>query len=151
MVGRYQPFHLGHKFLIEEALKVCEKIILGVGSSNIMDNHNPYSYEKREKFLEAFIKDSGIENRVVKIIPIEDDPDDDVWLSKLIESTGKFDVSIGDNEWVNGIFEKAKIPVVRTGLYRREILEGTKIRTLLDKKVEVLDRIPPYIKQLINN
>ena len=142
VIGRFQPFHLGHKFLMEEALKVCEMITIEIGSSNIIDNHNPYSCEKREKFIEAFINDSGIEDRVVGIIPIEDDPDDDVWLSKLIESTGKFDVSIGDNQWVNGIFEKAKIPVVGIGFYRREILEGTTIRKLMKERKKWEDRVP---------
>ncbi len=151
VVGRFQPFHLGHKFLVEEALKICETLIIGIGSSNIIDNQNPYSYEKREKFLKAFIKDAGIEKKVVKIIPIEDDPDDDIWFQKLIASAGKFDVGVGDNEWVNGIFENFGVAVVRVGLYMRETLEGTKIRTLLDKKLEVSDRIPSYIKQLINN
>ncbi len=126
-------------------MKVCENLIIGIGSSNITDDQNPYSYEKRENFFEAFIKDSGIENRVVKIIPIEDDPDDDVWLSKLIESTGKFDVSIGDNEWVNGIFEKAKLPVVRIGHFEREKLEGTVIRKLIKEKKKWKDRVPSYL------
>jgi len=145
VIGRFQPFHLGHKFLMEEALKVCEMITIGIGSSNIIDSHNPYSCEKREKFIEAFINDSGIEDRVVGIIPIEDDPDDDVWLSKLKEVTGNFDVGVGDNEWVNGILENEKIPVVRIGYFEREKLEGTTIRNLMKNKKKWEDRVPSYL------
>ncbi len=150
VVGRFQPFHLGHKFLIEEALKVCEKIIIGIGSSNISDSQNPYDYVKRENFLKEFVNEEDIGNKVLRIVPIVDNPDDEIWLSKLKESVGKFDVSIGDNEWVNGIFESAKIPVIRIGHFKREELEGTAIRKLIKDKKKWEDRVPSYLVSRIS-
>jgi nicotinamide-nucleotide adenylyltransferase len=145
VIGRFQPFHLGHKYLIEKALEISDKIIIGIGSSNISDKDNPYPTEKRKKFLEKFIHEEGLENKIINIIPIVDHPDDDVWLEKLLKKTGKFDASIGDNEWVNGIFEKAGIPVVRVGHLKRSILEGTKIRGLMKNKKPWEKRVPKYL------
>ena len=145
VVGRFQPFHLGHKYLIEKALEISDKIILGVGSSNIIDQFNPYDFDTRKKFLEMFVENEGLGDRVQSIVAIDDDPDDQVWLDKLISKTGKFDISIGDNEWVNGIFEKKEITVMRIGFYNREILAGEKIRNLINQKETWQDRVPGYL------
>jgi nicotinamide-nucleotide adenylyltransferase len=146
VIGRFQPFHLGHKYLIEEALKVCDKIIIGIGSSNVSDKSNPYSFEQRERFLREFVNNEKLDNKVLNIVPIVDDPDDNVWFEILIKNTGKFDVGVGDNDWVNGILEENKIPVVRVGFYDRKKLEGTEIRKLMKgNKKKWEDRVPSYL------
>ena len=149
VIGRFQPFHLGHKFLIEEALKVCDKIIIGIGSSNITDGRNPYSYRKRKQILSEFVKHEKMQNRVLKIIPIVDHPDDDVWLKILHKKIKNVDVVIGDNEWVNGIFEKAGTAVIRIGFLDRERLEGKLIRKLMDENKKWEDRTLSYILPLL--
>ena len=37
VLGRFQPFHRGHQYLIEKALEQCESVIVGVGSVNVED------------------------------------------------------------------------------------------------------------------
>ena len=149
VIGRFQPFHLGHKYLLEKALEYCDEIIVGIGSSNVTNENNPYSFETRKKFVDEFIKKSKIEARISKIIYIEDVPDDRDWLDLLLKKTGKVDVEIGDNEWTNGIFENAQIPVVRIGHYKREILEGVKIRNNMKNKLDWKDRVPEYLVKYI--
>lgn len=145
VIGRFQPFHNGHKYLIKKALEFCEEIIIGIGSSNVSDDTNPYSFVKRKSFVKEFVKNENIGSQVKKIIAIPDHPNDDVWLSNVLKKSGEFDVSVGDNEWVNGIFEKAGIPVVRVGYYRRNMLEGTKIRKLMKSEEKWEDRVPYYL------
>jgi nicotinamide mononucleotide adenylyltransferase len=69
----------------------------------------------------------------------------------LLKKTGKIDISIGDNDWVNGIFEKAGISVKRIGFHKREELEGTKIRGLIRDKKKWEKRVPEYLISLIDN
>lgn len=145
IIGRFQPFHFGHKYLIERALEHAEKIYIGIGSINITNSSNPYSLEVRLKFLVKFIQEEKLEKKILGIIPLEDIPDDNKWLNLLLKKTGPVDVEIGDNEWVNGIFENAGIPVIRIGHYMRETLEGTKIRKNIDENLPWEDRVPPYI------
>lgn len=145
VIGRFQPFHLGHKYLIDKALELCDKIIIGIGSSNITDSKNPFNLKARANFLNEFISHTKIENRIEKIITIEDVPDDDEWLELILKKTGPVDVEIGDNEWSNGIFEKAGTPVVRVGYYKRNILEGTKIRRSMKLGKAWKNRVPEYL------
>ncbi len=151
VIGRFQPFHHGHKYLIEQALLLCDKIILGIGSSNKSDKKNPYSADKRVKFLQKFIQEEKIEDKVIKILKLNDDPDDDVWFQNLYKQTGKFDVTIGNNPWNNGIIERHGIPAVEIGLYKRHRLEGIKVRNLMEKKKKWEDRVPHYLVDHIKN
>lgn len=147
VIGRFQPFHKGHKFLIEKALEHCEKIILGIGNAQGKGEDNPYDWKFRKKVLEKFVRAEKIEDRVSLIIPLVNNPSDDIWLKNLLEKTGPIDIVIGNNEWVNGIFENAMIPAIRPGHYDRERLEGTKIRKLMKEGQEWEDRIPEYLVQ----
>lgn len=145
VIGRFQPFHLGHKYLIEKALTISDKIVVGIGSPNVSDEKNPYDLSTRKKFLAEFIKRANIEDKVLKIVSIPDVPDDNEWLSIANKKTGKVDVVIGDNEWVNGIYEASGIPVARVGHFKRKTLEGTKIRHHIKTKKPWKSRVPVYL------
>lgn len=145
VIGRFQPFHHGHKYLIDEALKICDKIFIGIGSSNKSDEKNPYSADIRVRFLKKFIREEKLEDRVLKILKLYDNPDDDIWFENLIKQTGQFDVTIGNNPWNNGIIERHGIPAVYIGFYKRKTLEGIKIRRLMEKNKKWEDRVPHYL------
>lgn len=150
VIGRFQPFHLGHKYVIEKALDLCDRLYLGIGSAQILDDKNPYNAEKRKEFLKEFIKEERLTHRIIKILTIDDLPDDDVWFKRLKPRIPGAQVIIGDNEWVNGIFERHGIQVCRVGYYKRHILKGTRIRNRMIEKKSVSQRVPAYIVKVIN-
>lgn len=133
VLGRFQPFHRGHRYLIEKALEQCESVIIGVGSANVQDEKNPFSFEERKEQIIGELKKQTYFSRITSIIPLDDNPNDAVWLAELLKKTGKINVVFGNNEWPNGIFEAAGIKVVRVPLFKRNIYEGTKIRAKLSK------------------
>lgn len=151
VIGRFQPLHNGHVFLIQKALEVCDEVIIGIGSSNITDKNNPFSFHIREKMIELFIKDQNLQRRIPEIVDIPDHPSDEEWLEITKKRVGDFDVSFGDNDWVNGIFETAGIKVIRTGFHNRVELEGWKIRELMRDGKEWRNRVPHYISSLIDS
>ncbi len=131
VVGRFQPFHKGHLHLIKKALEKAEKVIVAVGSANVSKEDNPFSFEERKKQIAESLKKNKLDKKIMKIVPVDDHPDDDVWLRKLVEKVGKFNVAFGNNEWTNGILEKAGYPVIRIPFHKRHKYEGTKIRNKL--------------------
>lgn len=131
VLGRFQPFHKGHQYLVDKALEECETLVIGVGSANIQDEKNPFTFEERRKKIQSVLSQKKYNSRNISIVPLDDNPDDDIWLSLLLQKTGKIEVVFGNNEWPNGIFERAGYPVVRVPLYKRHIYEGTKIRKRL--------------------
>jgi len=51
-IGRFQPFHLGHKYVIDTALKMANHVIVLAGSSNSSRNsRNPFTFEERKEMI----------------------------------------------------------------------------------------------------
>lgn len=128
VLGRFQPFHKGHQHLIDKALEECETLVIAVGSANMQDEKNPFTFEERREKIQEALSQTAYGGRIAAVVPLDDNPDDDVWLRELLRKAGPLDVVYGNNEWPNGIFEKAGYTVVRVPLYKRHIYEGTKIR-----------------------
>ncbi len=150
IIGRFQPFHLGHAWLIKKALEKFPKLIILVGSSNIEDDNNPWSYETRAKMLKEFLEIEEYSDRIIKVDDVIDVPDDSKWLDMALKKIGtKNFVVIGDNEWVNEIFENANYKVWRSGYFKRDIFEGMQIRKLITEKKDWKDRMPSYLTKHI--
>lgn len=133
VIGRFQPFHRGHLYLIKEALKQAEELSIAIGSVNVRNEDNPFSYEERKKFIISSLKKHSLTDKVRSIIPINDFPSDDDWLKEVKEMAGKFDMAFGNNEWTNDILEKAGYKVIYVPFHKREIYEGVKIREEMKK------------------
>lgn len=51
-IGRFQPFHRGHKAVIDEALKRSDEVIMLIGSANLPRSlRNPFSVEQRADMI----------------------------------------------------------------------------------------------------
>lgn len=93
MVGRFQPFHNGHKAVIDEALKRAKEVIVVVGSSFAARNiRNPFTFEERKEMIDAVYTNefnySGAQGRIktprVKVVPVSDYPyDDNKWIAAV--------------------------------------------------------------------
>lgn len=49
--GRFQPFHNGHKFLVDKMLKECNYGVILIGSVGKKDKKNPFSLEERKEMI----------------------------------------------------------------------------------------------------
>jgi bifunctional NMN adenylyltransferase/nudix hydrolase len=57
LCGRFQPFHKGHFYVVSEALKQSEQLILVVGGAGSPRSpRNPFSYEERKEIILDFIE-----------------------------------------------------------------------------------------------
>lgn len=151
VIGRFQPFHKGHEYLFKKAFEHCEKVIIGIGSSNRRNKNNPWSAKERRLMLKKFIDENNYHDRVTKILNLDDNPDDDVWFKNLYKKTGTFDVTLGNNEWNNEIIKRHGIDAIYTGIFNREELEGFKIRKLIREKKPWKNRVPSYIIRFIRD
>jgi pantetheine-phosphate adenylyltransferase len=145
IVGRFQPFHKGHLYLFKKALKVADKIVIAIGSANINDENNPLNFETRKKIIKAVAYKEKIEEKIIKIVPLDDFFDDKKWLNNLRMQVGNFDVALGNNDWTNNILEKAGYKVIKVNHYKRNMYEGWRIRKLFRKGLDFKDRVPKYI------
>lgn len=82
-IGRFQPFHLGHQRVVEEALDNANKLIVLIGSAHRPRcTRNPWTFEEREQMIRATL--SAADNKRVIITPIMDAMyNDDLWTSTI--------------------------------------------------------------------
>lgn len=79
-IGRFQPFHNGHKAIVDAALDKAKEVIIVVGSSFAARNiRNPFTFEERKAMIKAeFPQDN------VKVVPVVDYPyDDNKWVAAV--------------------------------------------------------------------
>jgi len=136
-IGRFQPFHKGHLYSLKKAFQVGEKVIVGIGSSNVHDTNNPWDYETRRRMVEEVVRENGWDRKLQAVWAVPDVYDDEKWGRGILESLREEGVmpgevlAVGNNEWTNRILKARGITVYESGLYKREELEGVKIRELL--------------------
>lgn len=99
LIGRFQPFHNGHKHLIDYGLEHAKKVVVLVGGSNKARSFkNPFTFEERKHMILATYNDEfafiygpdGHEELAVKVEPLPDVPgNDDAWLGNVYAAIGK--------------------------------------------------------------
>lgn len=79
-IGRFQPFHNGHKAVIEAALEQAKEVVVVVGSSFAARNiRNPFTFEERKAMINAVFPSPR-----VKVVPMSDYPYDDTkWIAAV--------------------------------------------------------------------
>jgi nicotinamide-nucleotide adenylyltransferase len=120
LIGRFQPFHLGHLFALKEILKAGHKPTIVIGSIDKHDEKNPFTFKERKKIIQAVLKAESIK---AKILGLKDYPTDKEW-EQVLKHT-KFDIifSADDYPWLQDL----KVIKIK----RHNKISATKIRFLI--------------------
>lgn len=89
-IGRFQPFHSGHLHVVNEGLKIARKVVIVVGSPNVVrDARNPWSFEERVAVIENSISPDGT-LKPVYIVSVPDMQPEKAWEDTLRKRVGMF-------------------------------------------------------------
>lgn len=72
MLGRYQPFHEGHKKLIEEGIKRVGQVCIAIRDTQGTDNKNPFSIEEIEQNIRKSLREYEGKFSVIRVPNITD-------------------------------------------------------------------------------
>lgn len=83
VIGRFQPVHFGHLRLLQEALRLAERVIVVIGSCHQPRSFkNPFTIDERERMVRACLR-SGEQVRV-SVVGVSDAPyNDQLWLTSI--------------------------------------------------------------------
>ena len=150
IIGRFQPFHLGHLTALKFALSKVDKLWVGLGSSNKpVQKNNPFSAEERKEMIL-----SSIDNSMKKKISIYFIPDLDnhiKWIEKIDTIVPEFDIVFTNDELTKHLYSKRDLKVMSIPFLNRDTLSGTNIRNLIisDQKWEHL--VPQGTRNFLEN
>jgi bifunctional NMN adenylyltransferase/nudix hydrolase len=82
-IGRFQPFHMGHQYVLDEALEMADKVLVLIGSSfEPRSLRNPFFYAEREAMIRSCYSDE--DNKRIICKPIRDIRyNDALWISQI--------------------------------------------------------------------
>jgi len=128
LIGRFQPFHLGHLDAIIFGLSKVENLWIGIGSSNKShEMKNPFTADERKEMILSSL-DSKLANRI-KIYYIPDVDDHEKWTYSIDSIVPSYDIVFSNDKFTQSLYQKRKKQVISVPLKNRESLSGTLIRS----------------------
>jgi bifunctional NMN adenylyltransferase/nudix hydrolase len=117
-VGRFQPIHMGHYYVIDSMLRNCETVIIAVGSAQeCYTERNPFSYSIRAHLI---CKTFGWTQGQVLVVPVldrENPSNDPSWGDYLVNTVKTYTgltpdvIYEGEEEERVSWYENLDIPV----------------------------------------
>ena len=150
LIGRFQPFHLGHLDAVLFGLSRTENLFICIGSSNKSNERkNPFSAEERREMITLSIE-SSITDRI-KIFDIPDVGDHEKWTFEIDQIVPKYDVVFSNDEFTKTLFEKRQTNVIPVILKDREKFSGTNIRQLIADDKNWRDLVPQGTRNVLDS
>ncbi|MEM2785644.1 MAG: nicotinamide-nucleotide adenylyltransferase [Candidatus Nitrosotenuis sp.] len=148
LIGRFQPFHIGHLSAVTFALQNVETLIIGIGSSNrFNEKRNPFTADERKEMILSSL-DEEMKNKI-EIYYIPDVDDHEKWTYHVDSIVPKYDVVFSNDDFTHKLFKKRGIRVVSVPLTQRDILSGTEIRAKIESDQDWSDFVPEGTRKVL--
>jgi len=146
-IGRFQPFHNGHKAVCEYIANEVDELIIGIGSSQLShEPDHPFTADERNLMITRALEDLKIPFTVV---PISDVHSDAIWVSHVCSIVPSFDIVYSTNPLVMRLFTEACFEVRTPPMFERTLLSGTHIRKCMVDGKGWEDYVPVGTAQVI--
>ncbi|MFH1299208.1 MAG: nicotinamide-nucleotide adenylyltransferase [Patescibacteria group bacterium] len=107
LIGRFQPFHLGHLDALNKALIENDRVLIGIGSAE--DNYtddNPFTAGERFEMIEKTLQAHEIAPGRYAIIPIRNINNYSLWASHVKLLCPSFESLYTGSHMVKELFQK---------------------------------------------
>jgi len=148
-IGRFQPFHLGHRRVAEAIGGDLGGLVVVIGSAGASHSvADPFTGGERVRMVRRALSDLGV---TIYAVPVEDVDRHAVWVRHVESMTPAFDVVYANNSLVVRLFEEAGRTVRRVEMYDRDRLEGTRIREAMIAGEEWRHLVPDPVVAVIED
>ncbi|WIV68120.1 nicotinamide-nucleotide adenylyltransferase [Natrialbaceae archaeon AArc-T1-2] len=147
-IGRFQPFHNGHRQVVEAIAEDVDELVVGIGSAG--DSHSardPFTAGERIMMITKALVDSEL---VTYVVPIEDLERHSVWVSHVQSMSPDFDVAYSNNPLVIQLFREASVEVRQSPMFNRDVLEGAEIRRRMIEGGEWKHLVPDAVVEVVD-
>lgn len=154
LIGRFQPFHLGHLDALTQALSENDRVLIGIGSSE--DNYtddNPFTAGERFEMIEKTMQAHGISPEKYAIIPIRNIENYSLWASHVKLLCPAFQCVYTGSHIVKELFEKHASDIEVRDIEMKHKICATEIREKIlssdDSWIESVPKeVADYLKTL---
>ena len=156
LIGRFQPFHLGHMQCVRYALTKLPELIIAIGSAQFSHTlHNPFTAGERITMIRLALDEAGMDADKYFLIPVRDLRIHDLWVPHLVSQTPRYEVVFSNEPLTSRLFKEAGFRVEPIPFYDRETYSSTEIRERVVRGKAWEDLVPPsvasYIKRIFGD
>jgi nicotinamide-nucleotide adenylyltransferase len=150
MMGRFQPFHLGHLELVKQILDDCDEVIIALtGSQFNYIEKDPFTSGERIEMIHQTLKENDIDLAKCHIVAIENQFNIAMWASYLKSSLPHFDKVYSGNDYVIMLLADSGYAVVPPKFLDREKYNATKIRQMIANDGQWEKLVPFSVSEII--
>jgi len=147
-IGRFQPFHKGHLWAVKFILRNCEKIIIGIGSSQYAKTAtNPYSAKERREMICRTLDSEDITNYAIFEIP--DIHNDHEWVEHVKRIIPHMDIVYTGSLLSKQLFTERGCIV--KSIPRHKNISASEVRLRIMKGLDWMEIVPEPVQQVIQD
>ena len=150
MMGRFQPFHLGHLELVKQILDECDEVVIAVTSSqfNYLEK-DPFTAGERIEMIHNSLVDSSLDLTRCFVVSLENQFNVATWASYLKAALPHFDKVYSGNDYVSMLLSDSGISVVSPKFLDRHQYNATKIRLMIISDEKWKNYVPNSVYELL--
>ncbi len=148
-IGRFQPFHKGHIYVINEIQKEVDEVVICIGSAQKSHSlTNPFTSGERVMMIKKGLYENGIKKNYY-IIPIPDVENNSLWVSHVKSLAPPFSKVYSGNTLVKRLFEETGSKAATPPMYNRSEYSGTEIRRRMLEGEPWEDLVPKGVVEVV--
>ena len=152
LVGRFQPFHLGHLAAVRFALKKVDYLYVVVGSAQRShERDNPFTAGERIEMIKSALDANGVDPSKWMAIPIADSDSHSVWVSSVESMVPKFDVVFTNDALTFLLFKEEGRQVKAIPYHDRRKYSATNVRNRILERRDWEDLVPREVAKLVKD
>lgn len=124
MIARWKPVHVGHARILRALAGYADELVIGIGSSNKYDAHNPFTPAETREMLALVVPG-------VSVVEVPDLGHGPRWRAMVVELLGPLDMFVTANGYVRELLKddyRVVHPVHLLAPEERVAVNGTMVR-----------------------
>ena len=151
LIGRFQPFHLGHLSAVEYALKSVDKLWIVVGSADKSHEYrNPFTAGERIDMIKSTLDSYSIDAKRWHAIPVYDASIHYLWVMQVNMQVPYYDVVFTNEPFTQLLFKEHGKSVMEVPLLNRSMLSGTEVRARIAEDRDWVSLVPEHVARVID-
>lgn len=148
VIGRFQPPHKGHLYVLERAAARCDQLLVVVGSAQESYGvQNPFTAGERIEMLDTALRARGIANAMLLPLPDLNRPAE--WVAYVASFVPPFDEVVTNNPLTQMLFEREDYKVRNETMQQPRLFSGTRVRERLIAGEPVDDALDPAVIKIL--
>jgi len=150
IVGRFQPFHIGHLEAVKYALERVDYLYVVVGSAQRShERDNPFTASERIMMIKSALDGNKVDPSKWMAIPIADADSHSLWVSTVVSMVPKFDVVFTNDALTFLLFNEEGIQVEAVPYLDRSRYSATNVRVRILERKDWEGLVPAQVAKLV--